>query len=213
VQSVSGVHPATGSRVEYDSLAGPEQELSQGARRLFRTSRLVRLFNPYGRRWIRHQNFALAAPCFRFAQRLGHNAKVGNAGSENAVEVFGLFVHGNLLAPLIHSRPLGPRCTSRIPGAPGHFNGLLLQPMHNLVAVRSIEGFNVLDCLSAVDVRSAAENEDWTAFAYLEKLSLFGTRQPGFYLWVIKMPARHHGSESSGWSGTILPVTCGAPFN
>ena len=96
---MSGVHPATGSRVEYDSLAGPEQELSQGARRLFRTCRLVRLFNPYGRRWIRHQNFALAAPCFRFAQRLGHNAKVGNAGSENAVEVFGLFVHGNLLAP------------------------------------------------------------------------------------------------------------------
>ena len=23
----------------------------------------------------------------------------------------------------------------------------------------------------------------------------------------------HHGSKSSGWSGTILPVTCGAPFN
>ena len=68
---------------------------------LFRLARFIGLFDPHGCRWIRHQDFSLAASSISLAQPLGHDANVGNAGSEYAVEVLG-FVDGKMT----HRTPL-----------------------------------------------------------------------------------------------------------
>ena len=60
---------------------------------LFRPPRFIGFFDPHGRRWIRHQNFALAAPGISFTQPFGDDANVGSAGIEYAVIILRFLVH------------------------------------------------------------------------------------------------------------------------